>query len=104
MNLFPFNGCRGFGGNVVDDAVNVFHFVDDSDAYFVQHLIGDAGPIGGHEVGGGDGAQCQGVVVGSEVAHNADASVVGKDGEVLVDVVIHAGFGDFVAEDVVGAS
>lgn len=82
----------------------MFHFVDDSHAHFVQHFVGDAGPIGGHEVGGGDSSKCQGVVVGSEVAHDADAPIVGEDGEVLVDVVIHAGFGDFVTEDVVGVS
>lgn len=82
----------------------MFHFVNDSDAHFVQYLVGDTGPVGGHEVGGGDGSKSQGVVVGSEVAHDADASVVGEDGEVLVDVAVHAGFGDFVAEDVVGFS
>lgn len=75
--LFPFNSCRGFGGNIVDDAINVFHFVDDSDAHFIQHVVGDARPIGGHKVGGGDGAKGQCVIVGSEVAHNADASIIG---------------------------
>lgn len=64
--------------------------------------MGDARPIGGHKVGSGDGAQGEGVVVGAEVAHNADGAVVGEDGKVLVDVAIEAGFGDFVAEDVVG--
>lgn len=75
--LFPLNSCRGFGGNIVDDAVNVFHFVDDSHAHFIQHFVGDARPIGGHKVGGGDGAKGQCVIVGSEVAHNADASIIG---------------------------
>lgn len=27
LPLLPLNGCRGLAGNVVDDAVDVFHFV-----------------------------------------------------------------------------
>ena len=63
--LFPFDGRGGLAGNVVDDAVDALYLVDDAGADFVQHVVGDAGPVGGHKVRRGDGPQGQGVVVGA---------------------------------------
>ena len=52
FELFPLHRCRGLGSNIVGNAVDVGHLIDDTHRYTVQHLIGDAGPLGGHEVGG----------------------------------------------------
>ena len=64
-----------------------------------EQFVGQAGPVGGHEVAGGDGAQGEGVVVGAFVAANADAAHIGEDSEVLADVFVKIGFFDFFAED-----
>ena len=100
--LFPFNRCGWFTGNIVDDAVDVVYFVYDAARDFIEDVVRNAGPISRHEVGRRDTAQGQGVVIGSEVAHDADGAVVGEDGKVLIDVALHAGIGDFFAEDGIG--
>ena len=30
MQLFPLDGCGGFGGDIVDDPVDVLHLADDA--------------------------------------------------------------------------
>ena len=50
MKLFPLDRCGGFAGDVVADAVDAADFVDDADGDAVEHVVGDAGPVGGHEV------------------------------------------------------
>ena len=42
--------------------------------------MGDIGPVCGHEVVGGNGAESQEVVVGTFIAHHADAAHIGEDG------------------------
>ena len=51
--LFPLNGCWWLAGDVVHDPVDVGHLVDDAHADTVQDLVGDAGPVGGHDEDGG---------------------------------------------------
>lgn len=60
---------------------------------------GEGGAFGSHEVGGEDGAQRDGVVVGAAVAHDADGAQVGEGGEVLSQVSGKAGFVDFFPVD-----
>ena len=50
--LFPLHRCGGFGGDVVEDAVDALDLVYDAVGDLVQHLKGDAGPVGGHKVAG----------------------------------------------------
>ena len=57
MKSFPLYRRRGFGGDVVDHAVDVRHLVHDADGNAVQHVVRDTRPVGGHKIGGGDGAQ-----------------------------------------------
>ena len=71
-NLFPLNSSRRLGGNVVDDAVDAFDLVDYAGGAPFEDIVGDSGEVGGHEVGGGDGTESEGVVIGSAVAHDAD--------------------------------
>ena len=75
------------------------HFVDDADRNLIQYLVRDACPVSSHKVGGGDTAQREGVVIGSEVAHDADRTHIGQNSEILVDGFIQTCFGNLIAED-----
>ena len=63
-NSLPLYCGGGLGRDVVADAVDALDLVDDAGGNAVQHVVGDAGPVGGHEVRRGDGPEGQGVVVG----------------------------------------
>ena len=63
MQSFPLNRRWGFTGDIVDDAVNMGDLIDDAGGGTVEDVVGDTSPIGGHEVGGGDAAEGEGVVV-----------------------------------------
>ena len=99
---FPLHRCRGFAGDVVDNAVDVFNFVGDPVGDGGQDVVGDSCPVGGHEVVGGDGADGQEVVVGSVVAHDAYGADTGQDAEELCHLVFVAVFGHFIPENPVG--
>ena len=74
-------------------------FVDDAGGDCGDRIPGDAGPVGGHEIVGGDGADGYGVVIGALVPHDADGMDAGADGEILADLPVEAGFGDFFPEN-----
>ena len=76
--------------------------VDDPAGDGAQHLPGDVAALGGHEVGGGHGAQGHGVVVGALVAHDAHAVHIGQGSVVLADLLVEAGLGDLLPPDGVG--
>ena len=69
--LFPLDGARRLGGDVVADAVDAADVVDDVVGDFGEEVVGEVGPVGCHGVGGGDGAQGYGAFVGAFVAHDA---------------------------------
>lgn len=48
-----------------------FYFINYADGNFVQDIVGNTGPVGGHEVGGFDCLKT-GIVVGTEVPHYAN--------------------------------
>ena len=102
LKSFPLHRCRGFAGDVVDHAVDVFYFVGDAVGDGGQDVVGDAGPVGGHEVVGGDGTDGQEVVVGSVVAHDAYGADTGQDAEELGHLAFVAVFGHFIPEYPVG--
>lgn len=58
--------------------------------------------VGGHAVGGGDGAEGADEIVGSGVAHHADGLDGEEDGEGLPDGVIKARIADFLEIDRIG--
>ena len=60
---FPFDRCRWFGADVVDDAVDSGHFIDDPSRDPGQHVVRQMAPIGGHEILRVDAANDQGIVV-----------------------------------------
>ena len=55
--LFPLHRCGGLAGDVVDNSVDALDLVDDAAADLVEQLVGDAGPVSGHEVLGRHSAQ-----------------------------------------------
>lgn len=67
-----------------------------------QELCGDIGELDGHCVGGDDGADADGVIIGARVAHHADGAHAGEDGEILPDIAVEAGLSDLVTEDPIG--
>ena len=91
LYLFPLHRCGGLAGDVVDNSVDALDLVDDAAADLVEQLVGDAGPVGGHEVLGRHSAQRKHAVVAAAIAHDADGARVGQDGEVLVHLLVFAG-------------
>ena len=100
--LFELNRCWGFGGIVEEDAIDVFDFVDDAVGGGGEGLGGQDGHFGCHEVGGGHGAQSDGVVVGALITHDADAAHVGQRGKILAGALGHGQLVHFLAPDSVG--
>ena len=96
---FPLDGCGGFGGDIVDNAVDMGHLIDNADGDPVQHLIGDTGPVGGHEVRGGDAAEGQRIVIRPAIALNAHGAHIGQHREILVHGALQMGLGNLVPEN-----
>ena len=64
-----------------------------------QHLVGEAGPVGGHVVVRGDRPQGHDVAVGAVVPLHAGAAGVGQHGEDLPQAAVEAGRLDLLDED-----
>ena len=102
LKSFPFYCGGRFGRDIVNNAVDVRHLVDDADADSVQHLVWDAGPIRRHKITGGDAAQRQGVIICPAIALDAHRTHVGQHRKVLVHAALQPGFVDLIPEDEVG--
>ncbi len=102
--LFPLDCAGGFAGDVVDDAGDAADFVDDAVADAGEDVVGDSGPVGGHEVGGVDAAEGDDVLVGAAVAHDADGSDGEDRGEGLGGGAVEVFGDDFFEEDFVGVA
>lgn len=103
--LFPLDGARRLGGDVVDYAVHAFYFVYDAAAHFVEDFPREADVVCRHAVGAGHGADAHGVVVSAFVAHDADAADRSRqDGEGLPDVIVEASLLDDVSHDEISAA
>src|SRR5438094_8484892 len=81
--LFPLDGGRRLGADVVDDAVYAADFVDDAVAHRRQRVEGDSGPVGGHEIAALHRPDRDDAVVAPRVAHHADRADRQEDGENL---------------------
>ena len=102
MKLLPLDCSGGFGGYIVDDAVDMAALVGDAVGDFGEDIVGDSRPIGGHKVVGGDGANDDDVIVGTVVAHNSDGVHAGEDAEELRQLAFVAVFGHLVAQHPIG--
>src|SRR6188472_2809106 len=72
--LLPLDGAWWFAADVVDDAVDAAHLVDDAAGRLLEQCHRQGRPIGGHEVGGLHRAQRHHVLVRPVIAHHADAA------------------------------
>ena len=55
--------------------------------------------LAGHKVVGLDGAKCNGIVIGTSVAHNADGAAIGEHRKILIGLL--AKMSDLLTEDIV---
>ena len=99
FQLFPLHRGRGLACDVIDNAVDPFHFIYDPHRDLIQDLIGDPGPVGSHKIIGRDCPERQRVVIRPSVPHDAHRAGVGEDSEVLVQVSGLAGPGDLIPEN-----
>ncbi len=97
--LFPFDGCRGLGRDVVEDAVDAFDFVEDLVADFSQEAVGQFHPVGCHGVFRDDGAEVGGEFVGTFVAFDSDGFDGDEAGVGLPDFVVPAVLLELANED-----
>lgn len=93
--LLPFDRSGRFARDVVDDAVDVRYFVDDTGADGLQHFPRDASKVTRHAVDTRYGTDANCVVVRSAVSHYPNAADAWKHREVLPYVAFEAVFGDF---------
>src|SRR5260370_33788226 len=71
--LFPFNRGGWLRGDIVDHAIDARYLIDDAVRDTRQQLVGQARPVGGHKVAGGDGSHSPKVGIGAEIAHHTHA-------------------------------
>ena len=72
-NLFPLDRRWRLRANIVADSIDAVDFVDDPGRHLSQHLVRQMSPVGGHEVVCVDASNHQRIVVGSRIAHHANA-------------------------------
>ena len=83
--LFKLNRSRWFARQVVEYSVYAPDLIYDSAHYRLEDVERNVGCLGGHEVNGVDGAECNGIIVGTLIAHDSDGTQIGKGREVLAD-------------------
>ena len=72
------------------------------EATSLDEVVGQAGPVGGHRVVGGDGADRDRVAVRARVALHADRADRGQHRERLPELAVEAGPADLLLQDRVG--
>ena len=70
--LFQFDRAGGLAREVEEDAVYTLHLADDAAHAGLKDIKGDVAALGRHEIGGADGAEDNGIVVGPEITHYSD--------------------------------
>src|SRR4029077_11028544 len=98
----PLDGAGRLGGDVVHHAVDAPHLVHHAAGDAIEQVVRHAVPIGGHEVGGRNGADGGHVLGGSFTCHAAEAAHRQEGGEGLRYVAIEIRPADLVDDDVVG--
>ena len=97
--LLPLNGGRGLGGNIVKDAVDALHFIEDAVAGFTQQGRGQFYPVRRHGVFRHDGAQVGGPFIGTFISLHAHRFHRDEAGVGLPDLFIPAVFLQVADED-----
>ena len=102
--LLPLNSPGRFRRDVVDHAVDALYLVDDAGGGAAQKFVIEGVIIRRHAIRRCHRAQGADELVGSRIAHHADALHRQQHGESLSDGVIQPGLFDFVEIDGVGFS
>ena len=102
LKLFPLDGCRGLGCNIVYNPIDPRNFIYNARADAVQNIVGDTGPVSGHKIIGRDGTKGQGMVISTAIAHDAHRAGIGENGEKLTKILGFPGFRKLVSEDEIG--
>ena len=97
--LFKLNRSGRLTGNIIHYPIHMAHLIDDPAGHLLQYFIRDLCALCGHEVDGLHGSQCDGVIIGSLITHNAYGSHIGQGCEVLVDLAVQTCVSDFLAVD-----
>ena len=71
--LFPLDGCRRFGRDVIDNAVDPLDLVYDAVADLGQEIIWEMEPVCRHSVGGNHGTKRYRILVSPFVTHDTYA-------------------------------
>ena len=99
--LFKLNRSRRFTRQIIHYTVYALHLIYNSCHNLLQYLEWNLGAIRGHEIAGVDCTECNRVVIGTLVAHNADTSHIGQCCEILSKVLGKSCLGDLLAVDVI---
>ncbi len=102
MQLLPFNRSRRLARQFVHDAVHVGNLGGDALIYKLQEGPGEFDGAGDHEVVGFDGAEGDGVIVGTDTVFDADGLEAGHDGKELGGEIGEPMLDDGLAENGVG--
>src|SRR6516225_5145547 len=100
-HLFPFNRSWRFGRDVVNDAVDSLHFIDDAIRDDRHQVVGQTYPIGRHTVRAVDSANRERMFIRPDIAHDANALDWKKYSEGLPDLAVQPGLFDFGNQNVV---
>ena len=100
--LLELNRRRWFPRTIIQYSVNVFHFINDPAGCPSDYFPWDLCALCCHKVCCGHCSQCNGVVIGSFISHNAHRLHIGQSCEILADLPVNAGFSDFFSPDSVG--
>ena len=96
--LLPLDCRWGLGGDVVDDAVDAAHLVDDPARDRRQRLVGEPSPVRRHRVDGVHAADGAGVLVGALVAHHPHRAARQQHREGLPDVTVAGQLAHFLLD------
>src|SRR6476619_5186056 len=98
--LLPLDRRGGLRGDIERHPVHVFDLVDDPVGDSLQQVIRETGPVSGHRVVGGDGADHDRVGVGAAVPLDADREYA----EGLPERTVELGGADLFLQDRIGGA
>ena len=101
---FPLDSARRFARNVKHDAVDFRHLVDDAVGDAGDRLVGQTRPIRGHGISAHYRADRDDILVGTGIAHHADALRIGQHREALPKLFVETRVLDLIDNDPIGGA
>ncbi len=98
-SLFPLNSSRRLRSNIIDNSVDVVDLIAEAVRNTSEDIIRDTSPVSSHKVVSSNGTDSDEVVVGTVVAHNADSTHIGENGEELFELVFDTALADLITEN-----